>query len=144
MHPSDATLLALIHGELDDRAVERHADCTSRRALECAGRSAALARAEAETEALLSLLDHPVPSRPMPVPRHARPRWARPAIAASLALLLAGAAAAAVPGTALHRWIAARLGAAPEQRPAPVAPARAAGGSAGRAESSCPAPARSP
>ena len=122
MHPSDATLLALIHGELDDRAVE---DTRTHLAacLECAGRSAALAGAEAETEALLSLLDHPVPSRPMPVPRHARPRWARPAIAASLALLLAGAAAAAVPGTALHRWIAARLGAAPERRPTPVAPA---------------------
>ncbi len=122
MHPTDATLLALLHGELDDRATESArthlASCA-----ECAARSAALARADAETGALLSLLDHPVPSRPLPVPRQAGPRWARPAIAASLALLLAGAAAAAVPGTALHRWIAIRFGAAPEPRPAPVAPA---------------------
>ena len=122
MHPTDETLLALLHGELDDRAAsdtQLHlASCA-----ECAARSAALARADAETGALLSLLDHPVPSRPLPVPRQAGPRWARPAIAASLALLLAGAAAAAVPGTALHRWIAIRFGAAQEPRPAPVAPA---------------------
>ena len=124
MHPTDATLLALLHGELDDRAASAErthlASCA-----ECAARAAALGRADAETGALLSLLDHPVPSRPMPVPRHARPRWARPAIAASLALLLAGAAAAAVPGTALHRWVVARFSAAPapEPRPAPVAPA---------------------
>lgn len=121
MHPSDATLLALIHGEPDDR------DALSARAhlaacAECAERSAALARADAETEDLLRLLDHPVPSRPMPVPRHARPRWARPAIAASLALLLAGAAAAAVPGTALHRWVAARLAPSPKPQPVPTAP----------------------
>jgi hypothetical protein len=124
VHPTDATLLALLHGELDDRAASAErthlATCA-----ECAARAAALGRADAETGALLSLLDHPVPSRPMPVPRHARPRWARPAIAASLALLLAGAAAAAVPGTALHRWVVARFSAAPapEPRPAPVAPA---------------------
>lgn len=122
MHPSDATLLALLHGELDDPEAEgaraHLATCA-----ECAGRWAVLALADGETDDLLRLLDHPVPSRPMPVPRHARPRRARPAIAASLALLIAGAAAAAVPGTALHRWIAARLGAAPEPRPAPTAPA---------------------
>jgi len=123
VHLSDATLLALIHGELDDRAARAHlAGCA-----ECATRSAALARADAETGALLSLLDHPMPSRPMPVPRHAGPRWARPAIAASLALLLAGAAAAAVPGTAVHRWIVSQFGAAPEIAPAlvPTAPAPA-------------------
>ena len=121
MHPSDATLLALLHGELDGRD-EESARAHVATCADCAGRSAALARADAETEDLLRLLDHPVPFRPLPVPRQARPRWARPAIAASLALLLAGAAAAAVPGTALHRWIAARLGAAPEPRPAPVVP----------------------
>ena len=124
MHPSDATQLALIHGELDDRTaadVRAHlASCP-----ECAGRSAALAKAETEVGALLSLLDHPVPFRPMPVPQLARPRWARPAIAASLALLLAGAAAAAVPGTVLHRWIAARFAAAPATPAVPAAPAPA-------------------
>src|SRR4051794_775380 len=123
VHPTDETLLALLHAELDDRAAsdtQLHlATCA-----ECAARWAALAGADAETGALLSLLDHPVPFRPLPVPRQAGPRWARPAIAASLALLLAGAAAAAVPGTALHRWVAARFAAAPETRPAPVAPAR--------------------
>jgi hypothetical protein len=77
---------------------------------------------ETEVGALLSLLDHPVPYRPLPVPQPARPRWARPAIAASLALLLAGAAAAAVPGTVLHRWVAARFGAAPTTPAAPAVP----------------------
>jgi len=122
VHPSDATLLALIHGELNGRD-EESARAHVAACADCAGRSVALARADAETEDLLRLLDHPVPSRPLRVPRQARPRWARPAIAASLALLLAGAAAAAVPGTALHRWIADRLGTAPAPQPAPVAPA---------------------
>jgi anti-sigma factor RsiW len=134
VHPSDDTLLALIHGELDDGAADSArahlASCG-----ECAARSAALAQGDAETGALLALLDHPMTSRPMPVPRHAGPRWARPAIAASLALLLAGAAAAAVPGTALHRWIVGRFGAAAETptvtapvAPAPPTPATQAGG----------------
>jgi len=122
VHPSDETLLALIHGELGDRdAADARAHLGS--CADCAARSAALRRGDAEIGALLSLLDHPVPSRPLPVPRSARPRRARPAIAAALGLLLAGAAAAAVPGTVVHRWIAARLGAAPERRPAPTAPA---------------------
>jgi hypothetical protein len=122
VHPSDEILLALFHGELGDRAA---ADARAHLAscAECAGRSAALARADGEIGALLSLLDHPVPSRPLPVPRSAGPRRARPAIAAALGLLLAGAAAAAVPGTVLHRWIADRLGPAPEPRPVPAAPA---------------------
>ena len=122
MHPSDAILLALIHGEPDDRTAA-HARAHLASCAECAGRSAALAKAETEVGALLSLLDHPVPFHPMPVSQPARPRWARPAVAASLALLLAGAAAAAVPATALHRWIAARLGAAPVTAAAPAAPA---------------------
>jgi anti-sigma factor RsiW len=122
VHLSDATLLALIHGELDDRdAVSAQVHLAS--CPDCSARSAALARADAEIGDLMSLLDHPAPSRPMPVPRLARPRRARPAIAAALALLVAGAAVAAVPSTALHRWIAARLAPAPERRPAPAAPA---------------------
>jgi anti-sigma factor RsiW len=130
VHPSDEILLALIHGELGDRtAADARAHLAS--CPECAGRSAALARADGEIGALLSLLDHPGPARPLPVPRSAGPHRARPAIAAALGLLLAGAAAAAVPGTVLHRWIVSRLGAQPEQRPAPTAPAppaRAQGG----------------
>jgi hypothetical protein len=134
VHPSDATLLALIHGEPDGPSTERErahlAQCSV-----CAAREAALRSSEQEIGALLGMLDHPVPRRPAPAAR-IRPRLARPALAASLALLLAGAAAAAVPGTALNRWVRRQLGGAsggaagpvvaPVPTPAP-APAQAGG-----------------
>jgi hypothetical protein len=134
MHPNDATLLALIHGELGDAAasVQAHqADCAA-----CADREARLRRDDAAIGALLRGLDHPVPALSPPMSA-LRPRWRHTAVAASLALLLAGAAAAAVPGTSLNRWIRSRLdgapptaprAAAPSPSPAPVAAAQAAGG----------------
>jgi len=134
MHPNDATLLALIHGELDDDAaatVRAHlSDCAA-----CAASEAALRQGDKEIATLLRELDHAVPVLSPPAAA-SRPRLRHTALAASLALLLAGAAAAAVPGTSLNRWIRSRLDGAPptapragSPRPAPATtpPAQAAG-----------------
>ena len=136
MHPNDATLLALIHGELDlpqAAATRRHlSDCAA-----CADRHAALRAGDAEIGTLLAVLDHPAPKLPLPAAAVSRPRFRSAALAASLALLLAGGAAAAVPGTAINRWIRSRLDGAPPTAPrtaspaptaAPAAPAQAPGG----------------
>ncbi len=107
MHPSDATLLALIHGELAEgtRAeTEEHvASCDI-----CAAQLAELRDGDAIVAGLLATLDHPLPRRLPPVLTRA-PRLSRIAIAASIALLVAGAAAAAVPGTPVHRWVQEHL-----------------------------------
>ena len=128
MHPNDATLLALIHGELDDDAaatVRAHlSDCAA-----CVASEAALRQADKEIVTLLGELDHAAPVLRPPAAA-SPPRLRHTALAASLALLLAGAAAAAVPGTSLNRWIRSRLDGAP-----PTAP---------RAASPGPAPARTP
>jgi len=112
MHPTEAALLAFVHGELDSRAaaiLRTHlSECGA-----CAATETALRREDAEVGGLLRALDHPVPHRSAPRTAAARPRLLHPALAASLALLLAGVAAAAVPGTALNRWIQSRLEAAP-------------------------------
>jgi anti-sigma factor RsiW len=135
MHPNDAVLLGLIHGELpaDEAATIRShvAGCAS-----CRERETALRTGDAEIGALLRLLDHPVPVRV--APRGSSPRFgARAALAASLAVFLAGAAAAAVPGTPLNQWFRSQLGSAPptapraappSPAPSPRAPAQAAGG----------------
>jgi anti-sigma factor RsiW len=133
MHPNDAMLLALIHGELDDDAaatVRTHlSDCAA-----CLASEAALRRGDQEIATLLRELDHPVPGLSPPAAA-SRPRFRHTALAASLALLLAGAAAAAVPGTSLNRWIRSRLDGAPPTAPraapplpAPAPPAQAAAG----------------
>ncbi len=122
MHPSDATLLALIHGELAEgtRAeTEEHvASCGI-----CAAQLAELRDGDAIVAGLLSTLDHPVPRRvPMVLTR--APGLSRIAIAASIALLVAGAAAAAVPGTPVHRWLQEHLSAPVRQEISrPAAPA---------------------
>lgn len=136
MHPSDAALLALIHGELPAReatAIRSHvAGCG-----ECQAREAALRNGEAQIGSLFRLLDHPVPVRAAPAGNGPRLGVRRAALAASLAVFLAGAAAAAVPGTALNRWFRSQLGGAPPTAPraappaptpAPTAPAQVAGG----------------
>ena len=136
MHPSDGALLALIHGELtsgEAAAVRSHlSGCAA-----CAQRESALRTGDTEVGALLRLLDHPVPRLTVPQGRSARHGLRRAALAASLAVVLAGAAAAAVPGTALNRWIRSRLDGAPPTAPrvasptpavGPTAPAQAAGG----------------
>ena len=135
MHPSDATLVAMIHGELIDGAAAKlrsHlAECGA-----CAALEAELRADDTEVHELLAILDHPVPRLHPPVAASRIPRLRRGALAASLALLLAGAAAAAVPGTPLNRWIRDRLapsvpagGHRTVQAPARAAPGmQAAGG----------------
>ena len=127
MHPTEASLFGLVHGELDGRAaaaVRAHLDSCAG----CAARETALRREDSEIGALLRALDHPVPKRAAPAGTARRPRFRHTALAASLALLLAGVAAAAVPGTALNRWFRSRLeGASPTApRAAPSAPTAAA------------------
>jgi hypothetical protein len=121
VHPSEATLLTLLHGELDRdpmaEAREHLASCAS-----CAAKLAELREADATVAGLLDRLDHPVPGRLPPAATRAR-RLIRSALAASIALLAAGAAAAAVPGTPIHRWVQEQLGhTSPRgsQRPAPA------------------------
>jgi anti-sigma factor RsiW len=135
VHPSDATLVAMIHGELTDGAAARlraHlAECA-----DCAALEAELRAGDSEVHRLLTVLDHPVPRLHPPVAAARVPLLRRAALAASLALLLAGAAAAAVPGTPLNRWIRDRLapsvpagGHRTVQAPARAAPGmQAAGG----------------
>jgi anti-sigma factor RsiW len=124
MHPSDAALLALVHNELstgESAAIRSHlAGCAACREREAGARSG-----EAQIGALLRLLDHPVPVRVAPEGRAPRFGVRQAALAASLAVFLAGAAAAAVPGTALNRWFQSTLGSAPRSAPraAPSAPA---------------------
>lgn len=124
MHPNDGALLALIHGELDaDAAASLQAHLSSCAA--CAARSDELSGADTELGALLRALDHPVPRLAVPAAAARRPRLRHTALAASLALLIAGAAAAAVPGTALNRWIRSRLDGAPPTAPQVATPAPA-------------------
>jgi anti-sigma factor RsiW len=134
MHPNEAALLALIHGEPpagETAAIRSHlSGCPA-----CRERDAALRKSEAEIGALLRLLDHRVPTLAAPEGGGRRHGVRRVALAASLAVFLAGAAAAAVPGTALNRWIRSQLDRATPTAPrvatpapARTAPAQVAGG----------------
>ena len=124
VHPSDATLLALIHGALaagPASEVQAHvAKCAV-----CASTMSELRAGDEEVGLLLGTLDHPVPKLRPPATATRSPRLRRAALAASVALLVAGAAAAAVPGTPLHRWIHGRLDAFGHAASRPVAPAPA-------------------
>jgi anti-sigma factor RsiW len=108
VHPSEATLLTLLHGEMDrDSMAEAREHLTS--CAVCAAKLAHLREADGAVAGLLGSLDHPVPGRLPPAATRA-PRLIRSALAASIALLAAGAAAAAVPGTPIHRWVQEQLG----------------------------------
>lgn len=108
MHPSDVTLVAMIHGELiDGAAAELRSHLAACAA--CAGREAELRAGDEEVHGLLAILDHPVPRLHPPVAAARAPHLRPVVLAASLALVLAGAASAAVPGTPLNRWIRDRL-----------------------------------
>lgn len=122
MHLSEVTLLAFVHGELASRAkaeVEAHlAECSV-----CASAVSEQLADDARVGRLLAALDYPVPRLAPPVAADRGLRLRRVAVAASVALLVAGAAAAAVPGTTIHRWIHDRLGAlglVESRAPAPV------------------------
>jgi anti-sigma factor RsiW len=125
VHPSDATLMALIHGELaagPEAEAEAHlAECAV-----CASVLSELRMGDAEVGRLLGTLDHPIPQLRLPSTASRSPRLRRAVLAASVALLVAGAAAAAVPGSPLHRWIHGRLDASRDvgEQPAAPAPAR--------------------
>ena len=133
MHPSDATLLALVQGEL---APDEGTDLSAHLAQceRCVGRADELRRDDEDMAELLGLLDNPMPGLEPPIttPR-ARP-FRHAAIAAAAALFVAGVAAASVPGTPVYRWIRDRIdaprGEVPGPAPAPAAatPAQAAGG----------------
>ena len=138
MHPSDATLLTLIHGELAvglKAEVQAHlAYCAA-----CASTVGELRASDAQVGRLLGTLDHPVPRLDPPVTAAGTARLRRPVIAASVALLVAGAVAAAVPGTPLQRWIHGRRDASGHAetgpaRPAPARPAPADDQAAGGVE----------
>ena len=133
MHPSDATLLALVQGELGrDEVAELWTHLTQ--CDTCAASAEKLRRGDEEMGRLLGVLDHPLPSLepPMTTPRPRPLR--RAAIAAGAALFAAGVAAASVPGTPVYRWIRERIEAQhselprPARAPTSTAPAQAAGG----------------
>jgi anti-sigma factor RsiW len=108
VHPSDAVLLALLHGELaPSEAVEVQVHLTD--CADCSAVAVELERADLEIGALLGVLDHPM-RRPRPPAAASRSQTLRrAAIATAAALFAAVAAAAAVPGTAFHQWIQTRL-----------------------------------
>jgi hypothetical protein len=130
MHPTDGELLALIHCEAPEgQLTARHtADCS-----ECRARLEALADADRETGLLLSLLERPAPA--LPLAAVTRSGWRGPSgssLAAGLAGLavVAGAAAAVVPGSPLRSWLGghrARDAPATSARPSQSAPERAEG-----------------
>lgn len=109
-HPTDELLIALVHEQsFDDAAAIRGhvAACAA-----CTARSRDLAANDAVVAALLASLDHPLArARRSFNVRNAR-RFRRAALVAGALATMAGAAAALVPSSPLHRWIAARV--APE------------------------------
>ncbi len=135
MHPSDAALLAWIHGELGAGATAEVRDHVGR-CDACDRRAREVREDDAGVDRLLRVLDHPVPALRPPASLAPRRRLSRSVLAASLGLLVAGAAAAMVPGTPVHRWIHDRLLSSPAPAPAPrrvsppavPPPAQAAGG----------------
>ena len=113
MHPTETTLLALVHRELSGARLEEvlaHLEHCS----DCEQKACAELRADDEIATLLGYLDHPTPAlRPPVVARPSRAgRLRRAALAAGIAGLSAAAAAAAVPGTRVHDWLRNRLPAA--------------------------------
>jgi anti-sigma factor RsiW len=121
VHPSEANLLALLHGELapgEAAAVQAHlAECG-----DCMARADELHRSDEEIGRLLRALDHDVPRLHPPIATSRGRALRRAAIAAAAALFGAGVAAAAIPGTSLHRWIQGRLEVPREARSPAVAP----------------------
>jgi hypothetical protein len=108
VHLRDHDIEALAGGELPPASEE----AARRHVLECADCSRQLARwheDEEHTRRLLERIDHPAP--PVSVDaliaraRQRRPRWRVPIAAGIAAALIAGAAAAAVPGSPVRRYV---------------------------------------
>lgn len=105
-HPSDATLLAVIHGEpVDDlAAIRAHAgECA-----QCSARQRTIANDDAIIEALLAELDDPLRGSVQPrFAARSRRRWAQRGIriAAAAATFAVAAAALVVPASPLHQWV---------------------------------------
>jgi len=116
-HPSDELLLALIHQQPFEASAttrEHLQGCAS-----CAARSQALSANDAVIAELLQSLDDPLPVlHPSFAMRHAT-QLRRAGLIAGAAATMAVAAAAMVPSSPLHRWIAERAtSAAPVRLPA--------------------------
>ena len=113
-HPADELLLALIHEQsFDDAAAIRGhlSECAA-----CAARSNELAANDATIASLLASLDHALPAAHRSFTgRHAR-LIQRAALVAGAVATMAGAAAALVPTSPLHRWIVTR-GSSADVRP---------------------------
>ncbi len=130
-HLDEERVERFVHGELEPShdALEREhlASCTS-----CRGRVADAQRDDAEVNALLQLLDHPLPKvSAQTIVAQARPRdvaWGRWAAGVLLVATIGGAAYAA-PGSPLRRLVAqtaALLRGRDDVRPATPAQARTA------------------
>lgn len=119
-HLEDGTLQALLDDELPSRervaAAEHLLGCG-----ECQAVRDELARANAVVSEAVAILDTATPARPAPSIRDGG-RWLGGGSlvkAASLTLLLAAAASAAVPGSPVREWIVRTVAPTPEA-PAPV------------------------
>jgi len=107
MHIDDERIQRLLHGELsgsDELTIRGHlAECA-----DCRSRLAQAQRDEAEVDALLREIDHPVPTVTAAELANAAQRratpWLRWAAMIALALGVAGAAYA-IPGSPLRRWV---------------------------------------
>ena len=128
MHPSDETLLAMLHQQYAAIIGTREhlAACD-----QCAARSRQLAGEDQAVAGLLSLLDHPAPeahfAAALSAGRRRRQFRRAVAIAATAATLAVAAAAMVIPGAPLNRWFrpVARPPAGTRQAVAPVSPAAA-------------------
>ncbi|MEP6591484.1 MAG: hypothetical protein ABJC19_09900 [Gemmatimonadota bacterium] len=109
VHPDDATLLAMIHGEAPHSAAALQAHLGT--CADCTSRMDQLLREDSAIAAQLRLLDHPVPATaPMPPRRHRRAgRFRRVVLATASAAAVTAAMLAALPASPLHRWLT-RLG----------------------------------
>lgn len=130
-HPSDESLLALIHQQPFDASAgtrEHLMGCAS-----CAARSKELSASDTMIAQLLETLDDPLPVRsPSFMVRHAS-QIRRAGLIVGAAATMAVAAAAMVPNSPLHRWIAAEA--------APAAPVRPTATASSPEPATTPAPA---
>jgi hypothetical protein len=127
VHPTDESLLALIHEQPVDDAAAIRGHITM--CATCRTRFSELSADDATIASLLGSLDHPVRvGRPSFGAANAG-RLRRAMLVAGAAATMAAAAAAMVPGSPVRRWIEQREAppaAATRTTPAPVAPSAAA------------------